>query len=160
MQDRAFIVAPAIPSWGGSALVDDQGRLVGVVSLRLGEPPHVNLAIPLEKFLPVKDELIAAGRVTSRRVRPWLGLLTSGSAAGVVVDGFNAAGPARTAGFQRGDLIVGVDGARVVSQEEFYERLWRRQAGDTIEVAVRRGDAERVIPVRSMDRNVLYRTSR
>jgi S1-C subfamily serine protease len=160
MLDRALIVAPAVPSWGGSALVDDHGRLVGVVSLRLGEPPHVNLAIPLEKFLPVKDELIATGRVTSRRVRPWLGLLTSGSAAGVVVDGFNAAGPARTAGFQRGDLIVGVDGARVVSQEEFYERLWRRQAGDTIEVAVRRGDAERVIPVRSMDRNVLYRTSR
>jgi S1-C subfamily serine protease len=120
----------------------------------------VNLAVPLEKFLPVKDELIATGRVTSRRVRPWLGLLTSHSAAGVVVDGFNEGGPARTAGFRRGDVVVGVDGTRVASQEEFYERLWRRQAGDTIEVVVRRGDAERVIPVRSMDRNVLYRTSR
>jgi len=159
MLDRAFIVAPAVSSWGGSALVDDHGRLVGIVSLQLGEAPHVNLAIPLEKFLPVKDELIAAGRVTSRRPRPWLGLHTSGGSDGVVVDGFNDAGPARTAGFRRGDRIVGVDGVRVATQEEFYERLWRRQAGDTIAVAVRRGEAERVISVRSMDRYTLYRTT-
>ena len=156
MLERAFIVSPAISAWGGSALVDDHGRLVGIVSLRLGDAPHVNLAIPLETFLPVKDELIAAGRVTSRRPRPWLGVHTTASAEGVVVDGFNDAGPARTAGFRRGDRIVGVDGVRIVTQEEFYERLWRRQAGDTIAVAVRRGKAEHVISVRSMDRYTLY----
>jgi S1-C subfamily serine protease len=139
--------------------VDDHGRLVGIVSLRLGDKPHVNLAIPLEKFLPVKDEIIAGGRVSSRRPRPWLGLQTAGGADGVVVEGFNEAGPARTAGFRLGDRIIGVDGARVATQEEFYERLWRRQAGDTIDVAVRRGASERVISVRSMDRYTLYRTS-
>jgi S1-C subfamily serine protease len=159
MLERAFIVAPAISSWGGSALVDDHGRLVGIVSLRLGDAPHVNLAIPLETFVPIKDELIATGRVTSRRPRPWLGLNTTVGTDGVVVDGFNDAGPARTAGFRRGDRIVGVDGVRVATQEEFYERLWRRRAGDTIEVAVLRGDAERVISVRSMDRYMLYRPS-
>jgi S1-C subfamily serine protease len=159
MLERAFIVTPAISSWGGSALVDDHGRLVGVVSLRLGEPPHVNLAIPIETFVPVKEELIAAGRVTSRRPRPWLGLMTTGGSDGVVVDGFNDAGPARTAGFRRGDRIVGVDGVRVATQEEFYERLWRRKAGDTIAVAVRRGAAEHVISVRSMDRYTLYRAT-
>lgn len=158
MLDRAFIVAPAIASWGGSALVDEQGRLVGIVSLRLGDAPHVNLAIPLETFVPVKDELIAAGRVTSRRPRPWLGLLTTAGAEGVVVDGFSDAGPARAAGFRRGDRIVGVDGVRVATQEEFYERLWRRQAGDVIEVAVRRGRVERVIAVRSIDRYTQCRT--
>ena len=159
MLDRAFIVAPAISAWGGSALVDEEGRLVGVVSLRLGDAPHVNLAIPLETFLPVKDELIAAGRATSRRPRPWLGLLTIADTGEIVVDGFNEAGPARTAGFRRGDRIVGVDGVRVGTQEEFYERLWRRRAGDTIDVAVRRGDTERVISVRSMDRYTLYRST-
>jgi S1-C subfamily serine protease len=159
MLDRAFIVTPAISSWGGSALVDDHGRLVGIVSLRLGDAPHVNLAIPIETFVPVKDELIAAGRVTSRRPRPWLGLMTTAGSDGVVVDGFNDAGPARTAGFRRGDRIVGVDGVPIATQEEFYQRLWRRQAGDTIAVAVRRGAAEHVISVRSMDRYTLYRAT-
>jgi S1-C subfamily serine protease len=160
MLPRAFLVSPAIPSWGGSAMVDAHGRLVGIVSLRLGEAPaYVNLAIPLEAFLPVKDELIAAGRVSSRRPRPWIGLHTRANPDGVFVDGFNEAGPARRAGFRKGDRIVGVNGVRVKTQEQFYEEMWRGEAGDTIEVAVRRDDAVRIIPVRSIDRTRLYRTS-
>jgi S1-C subfamily serine protease len=160
MLPRAFLVSPAISSWGGSAMVDERGRLVGIVSLRLGEEPsYVNLAIPLETFLPIKDELIAAGRVWSRPPRPWIGLHTRANPDGVYVDGFNESGPARSAGFRKGDRIVGVNGVGVKTQEEFYEQMWRRRAGDTIEVVVRRDDAVRVIPVRSIDRTILYRTS-
>jgi len=157
MLDRALVLSPSISSWGGSAAVDERGRVIGIVSLRLGEPPHVNLAIPAEKLLAVKDELMKAGRVRSRRPRPWLGLYTMGEPGRVVVDGFNESGPARTAGFRRGDLIVGVNGVDVASQEEFYEQLWRRQAGDTIDVTVRRNGGVEVISVRSIDRYRLYR---
>jgi predicted metalloprotease with PDZ domain len=117
------------------------------------------MAIPLETFLPVKDEIIATGRVASRRPRPWIGLHTRANSDGVFVDGFNEAGPARSAGFRKGDRIVGVNGVRVRTQEEFYEQMWRRQAGDTIEVAVHRENTVRVIAVRSIDRTILYRTS-
>ena len=156
MLDRALMLEPSMSSWGGSAAVDERGRVVGIVSLRLGEPPHVSLAIPAEKFLAVKDELVAAGRVVSRRPRPWIGLYTAAHPGRVIVDGFNEAGPARAAGFRRGDQIVRVDGVDIASQEEFYERMWRRQAGDTIDVAVRRDDRVQVINVRSIDRHRLY----
>jgi S1-C subfamily serine protease len=160
MLDRALMLAPSMSSWGGSAAVDERGRVIGVVSLRLGETPHVSLAIPAEKFLAIKDELVAVGRVVSRRPRPWIGLYTAAQSGRVVVDGFNEAGPARAAGFQRGDQIVRVDGVAVASQEEFYEQMWRRQAGDTIEVAVRRDDRVEVITVRSIDRHHLYPSGR
>jgi S1-C subfamily serine protease len=152
MLDRALFVAPSSPSWGGSAVVDDRGYVVGIASLRLGEAPYVNLAIPLEKFTDVKDELIAAGRVVSRRPRPWLGLYTIAVGDTVVIDGFAATGPARQAGFQRGDRIIRVNNVSVQTQEEFYEALWRGQAGDVVQVAVRRKDSVHVIPVRSIDR--------
>ena len=157
MLDRALMLAPGMSSWGGSAALDERGRVVGIVSLRLGEAPHVSLAIPAENLLAVKDELISAGRVVSRPPRPWLGLYTAAEDGRVLVDGFNESGPARTAGFRRGDQIVGVDGIRVATQEEFYEALWRRQAGETIEVLVRRADRVQVIPVRSIDRHRLFR---
>jgi len=156
MLDRALMLTPSMASWGGSAAVDHHGRVVGIVSLRLGEPPHLSLAIPAEKFLAVKDELVSAGRIVSRRPRPWIGLYTAAHPGRVVVDGFNEAGPARAAGFRRGDQIVGVNGVDVASQEEFYEQMWRRQAGDTIDVSVKRGDRVQVISVRSMDRHRLY----
>ena len=70
------------------------GAVVGITSLRLGEAPHVNLAIPIEKFLPGKDELLASGRVASRAPRPWLGLYTASlDGRGVVVSGMSPSGP-------------------------------------------------------------------
>lgn len=157
MLDRALIVRPSSPSWGGSAVVDISGHVIGIASLRLGEAPYVNVAIPMEKFVPVKDELIAAGRVVSRRPRPWLGLYTSGAEGGVVVEGVAPVGPAAGAGFRRGDRIVTVNGVTVASQEEFYETLWRGRAGDVIQVGVERDERVHVIAVRSVDRYRLLR---
>jgi S1-C subfamily serine protease len=157
MLDRALFVSPASPAWGGSAVVDDHGRVIGIASLRLGQATAMNLAIPAEKFMAVREELIAAGRVTSRPPRPWLGLYTVAVEGAVVVEGTHEVGPARSAGFRRGDRIVSVDGVSVASQEQFYERLWQRRAGDVIEVAVRRGQALEVLTVRSVDRHGVFR---
>jgi S1-C subfamily serine protease len=153
MLERAFIVAPASPSWGGSALVNERGEVIGVGSLRLGEAPYTNMFIPLERFVPVKDEIIATGRVQSRTPRPWLGLYTSADHDGITVDGFSPIGPAAQAGFQRGDRIVSVNGVTVRSQEEFYEALWKNRAGEVIKVSVARKDRVVVIPVQSVDRH-------
>ncbi|HYE92175.1 MAG TPA: S1C family serine protease [Terriglobales bacterium] len=154
MLERAFIVAPAISSWGGSALVNERGEVVGIGSLRLGEKPYTNMFIPIDRFVPVKDEVIATGRVQSRAPRPWLGLYTSADDDGsLTVDGFSPIGPAAQAGFRRGDRIVSVNGVDVKSQEDFYETLWRHRAGEVIKVAVRRQDRVMVIPVHSVDRH-------
>ncbi len=161
MLDRALFVAPAIAgSWGGTAVVDPEGRVVGIVSLRLGDGPHLNMAVPSERLLQVQDELIKTGRVVSRPPRPWIGLQTVVTEGGLYVQGFNESGPARVAGFRRGDRIVRVDGVAVNTQEEFYERMGRRGAGDPIEVAVLREAGELIIPVRSLDRSRHYQPAR
>jgi S1-C subfamily serine protease len=138
-------------------VIDTGGAVIGIASLRLGEPPHMNLAIPIEAFLAAKDELIAAGRVVSRPPRPWLGLYTSSTDAGVVVEDVAPIGPAAGAGFRQGDRIVSVNGVRVGSQEEFYAELWRGRAGDVIRLGVRRDEAVHVIAVSSVDRYRLLR---
>ncbi len=151
-----IIVAPASPQWGGSAVVNDRGELIGIASLRLGEAPHVNLAIPIEKFVPVKDELIESGRIASRPPRPWLGLYTVSMPAGLFVSELSPVGPASRAGFRQGDRILKVNGVAVASQEEFYEQLWSRRAGDLIELSVQRDNQVRTISVPSVDRHRLF----
>jgi serine protease Do len=156
MLDRAIIVAPASPQWGGSAVVNERGEVVGIASLRLGDPPHVNLAVPIEKFVPVKDELIASGRIASRPPRPWLGLYTVAAPAGLLVSETSPSGPASRAGFRQGDRILKVNGVAVASQEEFYEQLWSRRAGDLIELAIERDKRVQIITVPSVDRHRLF----
>jgi S1-C subfamily serine protease len=160
MLDRAFLVAPSNPAFGGAALLDAGGAVVGVVSLRLGQRPAVNLAIPLEKFLAGRDELIARGRVESRRPRAWLGLYTQPlEGVGLVVVGTSPAGPAGSAGFRRGDVIVRLDGHAVASQEDFYARLWERAPGEEVVLVVRRDQRFEAITVRPADRYRVFRTS-
>jgi len=156
MLDRAIIVAPASPQWGGSAVVNERGEVVGIASLRLGDPPHVTLAVPIEKFVPVKDELIASGRIASRPPRPWLGLYTVAAPAGLLVSETSPSGPASRAGFRQGDRILKVNGVAVASQEEFYEQLWSRRAGDLIELAIERDKRVQIITVPSVDRHRLF----
>jgi S1-C subfamily serine protease len=156
MLDRAIIVAPASPQWGGSAVVNERGEVVGIASLRLGDPPHVNLAVPIEKFVPVKDELIASGRIASRPPRPWLGLYTVAAPAGLLVSETSPSGPTSRAGFRQGDRILKVNGVAVASQEEFYEQLWSRRAGDLIELAIERDKRVQIITVPSVDRHRLF----
>ena len=156
MLDRALFVAPYNSAFGGAALVDQTGAVVGITSLRLGQAPFVNLAIPVEQFLAGKDELIAKGRVESRRPRPWIGLYTRETDGGVVVAGVSPIGPARTSGLRPGDLIVRVNGEQVSSQAEFYRRLWMGSAGQDVQLVVQREARLEAITVRSMDRYRLF----
>jgi len=159
MLDRAFIVAPYNAAFGGAALVDPLGRVIGVTSLRLGEAPHVNLAIPIERFLAGKDELLARGRVTSPVPRPSLGLYTESATDGVVIPGLSPLGPARAAGLRPGDVIVQVNGRRVASREDFYQALWQAEVDQDVHVTVERPGGRRAITVRPVDRYRFYRTS-
>jgi serine protease Do len=153
MLDRALFVAPFSPAFGGAALVDETGAIVGITSLRLGEAPFVNLAVPIEQFLGGKEELITKGRVESRRPRPLIGLYSRELVGGgVVVAGVSPIGPARAAGFRPGDVIVRVNGAEVSSQAEFYRRLWLGLVGQDVQLVVMREARLEAITVRPVDR--------
>ncbi|MBI3015599.1 MAG: serine protease [Candidatus Tectomicrobia bacterium] len=157
MIDRAFVVAPYNPSFGGSPLFNARAEVIGIVSLRLGERLFVNLAIPIEYFTSSKEELIRQGRVLSRPPRPWLGLYTVPAKEGVVVAGASPIGPASRAGLQIGDLIVRINGEKVESQEEFYRRLWQAQIGQEITLVVLRQSRFQVITLRPVDRYQFFR---
>jgi S1-C subfamily serine protease len=155
--DRAFVVAPYNPSFGGSPLVNVQGEVIGITNLRIGERPYVNLAIPIEYFTATRDELIRQGRVASRPARPWLGLWILASPDGLVVAGASPRSPAIQAGFQRGDVIVRINGQKIESQEDFYRKLWQTKVGEEVNLLVLRESQFHVITVRPIDRYQLLR---
>ena len=162
MLDRSFVISPYNAAFGGAALVDASGRVIGITSLRLGDAPHVNLAIPIEKFLPGKDELCDKGRVVSRRPRPWLGVYTlAREGGGVLVAGVSPFGPAGAAGIRRGDVIMRLNGEKVASQEDFYARLWQGSPGQDVQLVVVRasGSGFEAVTVRPADRYRVFRTS-
>jgi S1-C subfamily serine protease len=152
MLERAVLVAPVHPAFGGAALVDPDGAVVGVVSLRLESE---NLAIPIDLFPPVRDALIAQGR-PARPPRPWIGVRAVAMEGGVLIAGVSPAGPAQAAGLREGDVIVRLNGDRVADLGDFYRRLWRVPVGEGVELTVHRAGRLETIVVRPDDRHRFF----
>ncbi|PWE76448.1 signal protein PDZ [Bradyrhizobium sp. SUTN9-2] len=126
--DEAIFTAPAHPNWGGTALLNERGELIGIGSLQLdrerdGEAEHVNMIVPIDLLKPVLEDLRKFGRV-NKPARPWLGLYSTEIDNRVVVIGISANGPAARAELKTGDVILAVNGDRVTSQTAFYKKMW------------------------------------
>lgn len=150
--DRAIFVAGQHPAFGGAALVDPDGALVGVVSLRL---PGGHLAIPIDLLAPARDAIVQTGR-PARPPRPWLGIRVVGTDGGIGIAGVSASGPAHAAGLRAGDVILRANGARMADVESFYRWLWTQPVAQPLELGVWRDGALVTVTVRPRDRYATF----
>ena len=160
--DEALFTSPAHPEWSGAALLDENGKLIGIGSLLLqqeleGQQGHTNMFVPIDLLQPILDDIAGfadGGRSPMRKPRPWLGLYAQESEGNLVVGSVSPEGPADRAGVQEGDLVLGVEGNRAHSLAAFFRMVWQRgPAGVDVPLSLaRQGDVLRVI-VKSADRN-------
>lgn len=152
MLERALFVAPLHPAFGGAALVDPGGALVGIVSLRL---PEEHVVIPIDLLEPVRAALLAQGR-PARPSRPWLGVRAVAIDGGVGIASVSPAGPAHAAGLRAGDVVVRVNGARIADVGDFYRKLWSTRVGRVVELSIYREGQLAALTVRPQDRYAIF----
>ena len=127
MLDEALFTAPPHPAWSGAALINREGKLVGVSSLIVGDAAGGsdktpgNMFVPIDRLLPVLGDLISDGRVAGPG-RPWLGVNTDELRGRLFVSRVTPGGPAEKAGLKRGDVVVGVNGEPPKNLADFYRK--------------------------------------
>jgi S1-C subfamily serine protease len=156
--DEALFTAPAHPQWGGAALLDAQGSLIGVGSLLVQEQvnqemTHANMFVPIDLLSPIFDAMMTTGRGPNPP-RPWMGMSTQDPEGKLVVSRVSPGGPAQRAGVQVGDMVLGVGPQRVQSLAELFRTVWQLgPAGVDVPLTLARaGDVLR-ITLKSADRN-------
>jgi serine protease Do len=146
--------APLAPGSSGGALLDGEGRLVGLNTNRIGEGFY--LALPADAALRERIDALGRGESPSRRrlgvavapafvarrLRRSVGLPERD---GLLVRGVEDGSAADKAGIEEGDLIVEVAGRTVGDADDLVEAL--AAAGDTFEVKIVRGTEERTVSV-------------
>ncbi|NLP05702.1 Do family serine endopeptidase [Candidatus Fermentibacteria bacterium] len=136
------------PGNSGGALVDLEGRLVGIntaIASRSGGYEGVGFAIPVNLARIVMDDLIGQGYVS----RGWLGIMlqevNSGLAGefsapmgSVLVSDVEEGSPAEDCGLRTGDVITAIDGQQVTSASWFRNRIAAMDPGTKVTLSVLR----------------------
>lgn len=156
--DQAIFTAPAHPEWGGTALLDSDGRLVGIGSLHVQE--HIgdkqvdgNMMVPIDVLEPILEDMLQLGR-PAHLARPWLGIYVTESNGHLVVGGLSKGAPADKAGVRVGDEVVEVAGERVKGLAELFRRIWRiGPAGTEIPLTLAREGVVKRVRAKSASRN-------
>jgi S1-C subfamily serine protease len=155
--ERSLVSTASNPGFGGGPLFTVTGRMVGVVSLNLGEIVRTSLAIPGECYLGNREEYLRHGRAISRAPRAWLGVFAHPLDEGVVVAGLVPGGPGAKSGIKEGDVIVSLDALQVPTRKELYLSLWRRGPGERIAVEVMRDSELKRLDVTGGNRADFYK---
>ncbi|MGI9648892.1 MAG: S1C family serine protease [Acidimicrobiia bacterium] len=140
--------APFTSGSSGGALVDAEGRLIGITTaVGIGDlgPEGLGFATPVEVMNRVTEEIIANG-VSGHG---FLGILGATQLApqpdggqapvGVLVDQLLDGSSAGASGIVIGDIITTVDGRVVTTMEGLVSTLRRFGPGDLVDVEVKRG---------------------
>ena len=155
--DNAIFTVPPYENWGGAALLDEEGALMGIGSLRVPDAYRGARSFPGNMFIPINRlkpifETMKAGRRPDG-AKPWIGITTHEARGRLIIANVQPGSPAENAGLQRGDIVRSVGGVEVDSLAELYSSLWKAgPSGTIITLGIDRGGERVDVAVRSGDR--------
>ncbi|MFM7274002.1 MAG: S1C family serine protease, partial [Gammaproteobacteria bacterium] len=142
------------PGNSGGALVDADGRLIGIntaIYSRSGGSQGIGLAIPADFALKVLQDIVRHGTV----VRGWLGVSVAAMPArielggeqrlGLVVSEVETGSPADRSGLEAGDLLIAINGEPSSQGRGAMQRISLMAPGDRFSLEVIRGDRRIVL---------------
>lgn len=149
--------APITQGSSGGALVDSNGKLLGITSaigISAAGAEGIGFAIPVELVTRITDEIIETGEVR----HPFIGVRLdtaffenddgSQTPSGAFVTEFAIeSSAAADAGVELDDLIVAYDGNPVSIPDDLISGLRNYRVGDTVTLSIRRGSDELEIAV-------------
>lgn len=145
------------PGNSGGALVNMQGELVGITSMKFSNESieGMGFALPINDVMNKANDIRENGKVSY----PALGIsavsLDNYSSwelqrygvevdvdKGIYITRVNAGGVANEAGIEVGDVIVKFDGEEITTYKQFLKVLYSKSVGDSVEVTVNRNGTE------------------
>jgi len=139
------------PGDSGGALIDTNGRLVGLntsIMSQSGGSEGISFAIPADAVHHVYEQLRLHGRVSRGSIGvfaqdvtpPLADGLSLGRQQGVMVADLDSDGSGTAAGLQRRDLILSLDDQPIKSARQFNDALLWREDGERAALIIQRGE--------------------
>ena len=164
--EEAIYTSPPHANYGGAALIDSKGELLGIGSIYtqftipgMGILP-CNMSVPIDLLKPILADLIDNGR-SSKPPQPWLGVHADEVRGRIFIIRVAPGGPADKAGLKKGDIVLAVDQTPVKDLAAFFRQIWKLgPAGVKVPLSILQDTQVRRINVESADRYQFLKVSR
>jgi putative serine protease PepD len=140
--------APINPGNSGGALVNTEGRVIGINSAiaTSGSGSNGNIgvgfAISANKVKSVTDQIIKGGKVS----HPFLGVkVTDSQSGGAQVSSVESGSPAEKAGLRTGDVVTKVNNTVIANSEDLVAAVQAGSVGDKLTLTVTRDGKDMTI---------------
>jgi len=159
IQDREFTLlqtdAAINPGNSGGALVNSQGHVIGINSVKLviSGVEGMGFAIPISDAKPIINELIAKGYISRPSLGIWGIVIDEGLAwenrlpQGIFIRRVVQGGAADKAGLGQNDIITGINEAEVKTFEDLNNIIKDFKPGDSITVTIYRQGKTLKVPL-------------
>jgi S1-C subfamily serine protease len=137
------------PGNSGGPLVDRDGRVLGInVSIfsLSGANDGVGFAVPIDVAHDIAERVVAGEEIEGAFLGVKLDMVESGQA-GAVITEVTSGSAADEAGLQVGDLVVEIEGSRVLRPADLAAQVQTHQPGSTVDLVVVRDGEEQTLSV-------------
>jgi len=147
------------PGNSGGALVDAEGRLIGIntaILSRTGGNNGIGFAIPSNLARDVMTSLVRDGKVTRGYAGMWIQDITPALAdefklkehSGAIISDVAPKSPAEKAGFNNGDVVLEFNGRPVTDSRHLKLAVARTQPGETVPVKILRDGSTKTLDLK------------
>lgn len=150
MEDLIQTDASINPGNSGGPLVNIEGQVVGINTIKVISAEGIGFAIPIDVAKPVIRHFVEEGNF----VTPYLGVVgfdremasyynrNNYVEKGIYVVELDRRGPSYSAGLRVGDIIKMVDDEKVEKMLDLRRSIYSRRVGETVDVNIIRGGQE------------------
>lgn len=130
------------PGGSGGPLVDDRGRIVGLVSAIFTKQSDANIGVNFATSMAlvkrVVTDLRRFGEVRAGSVGIEVAPLTPAqrrTSTGIAVVKLDRGGPALIGGLQAGDIVIAVGNRRILRPSDFHATLYLAKPGEEVDIS-------------------------
>ncbi len=133
------------PGNSGGPLINNNGKVIGINTLKVSEAEGIGFAIPVEIAIPVLEHILNDGEYQT----PYLGIFGLDSEIavfygrsleknGVYIVNIDNKGPIAKANLQVGDIITKVNGVEVKTMLDLKSEIYKYKVGESIKITYNR----------------------
>ena len=143
------------PGNSGGPLINKQGQIIGINSVKITSADGIGFAIPINIVKPIIQKLDSTGKFEEA----YLGIFTYDSAVipylnqeiglkkGVYIEKIYEDGPAANSELREGDIITKIDENEINKMSKLQEYLYSKNPKDKINILINRNGKEKSISI-------------